>query len=180
MPAARGILRSEQNAVNPPPEVLLAQILGSFGHKFGWVFHKFTENGELYIKWFHSLRGKNRDAYPHRPVQWSMYIPSMSTIVCPLLAAWPSNCRVLDQDTSGANDEENLPWTNVPSTHPTRFETGEPFRSVASAYFSNLWKRHRCALNILVEYQYRPHVQPWSKVLTVWPQLWNNQTLIPR
>ena len=70
-------------------------------------------------------------------------------------------------DTSGENDEykdddhhENLPWTNVPSTHPTRFETGEPFRSVASAYFSNLWKRHRCALNILVEYQYRPHVQP--------------------
>ena len=105
MPAARGILRSEQNAVNPPPEVLLAQILGSFGHKFGhkfgWVFHKFTENGELYIKWFHSLRGKNRDAYPHRPVQWSMYIPSMSTIVCPLLAAWPSNCRVLDQSRWG-------------------------------------------------------------------------------
>ena len=73
-----------------------------------------------------------------------------------------------DGDTNDNSDDEykdddhheNLPWTNVPSTHPTRFETGEPFRSVASAYFSNLWKRHRCALNILVEYQYRPHVQP--------------------
>ena len=42
--------------------VLLAQILGPFGqnwvfHKIGWVFHKFTENGEFYIGWFHSLIG---------------------------------------------------------------------------------------------------------------------------
>ena len=47
--------------------VLLAQSLGPFGqtwvfHKLGWFFHKFTENGEFYIEWFHSLRGKNRDA----------------------------------------------------------------------------------------------------------------------
>ena len=42
--------------------VLLAQILGSFGqiwviHKFGWVFHKFIENGEFYLGWFQSLTG---------------------------------------------------------------------------------------------------------------------------
>ena len=27
-------------------------------HKSGWVFHKFTENGEFYIAWFHALTGK--------------------------------------------------------------------------------------------------------------------------
>ena len=47
--------------------VLLAQILGPFGqswvfHKFGWVFHKLTENGEFLNRWFLLLRDKNRDA----------------------------------------------------------------------------------------------------------------------
>ena len=32
-------------------------------HKFGWVFHKFTENGELYIVWILTVRRKNRDAW---------------------------------------------------------------------------------------------------------------------
>ena len=26
-------------------------------------FHKFTENGEFFIEWFHSVRHKNRDAW---------------------------------------------------------------------------------------------------------------------
>ena len=48
--------------------VLLAQILGPFGqnwvfHKFGWVF---TENGEFYMEWFHSVRDKNRDAWQEK------------------------------------------------------------------------------------------------------------------
>ena len=47
----------------------LAQILGPFGqiwvfHKFGWVFHNFTENGEFYIVWILTIRRKNRDAWP--------------------------------------------------------------------------------------------------------------------
>ena len=47
--------------------VILAQILGPFGqiwvfHKFGWVFHNFTENGEFYIVRILTIRHKNRDA----------------------------------------------------------------------------------------------------------------------
>ena len=52
--------------------VLLAQILGPFGqtwifHKFGWVFHTFTENGKFYIVWIHTIRHKNKDAC-HSPL----------------------------------------------------------------------------------------------------------------
>ena len=55
--------------------VLLAQILGPFGqtwvfHKFGWVLHKFTENGEFFNRWFLLLRDNNRDACSWQKQQW--------------------------------------------------------------------------------------------------------------
>ena len=61
--------------------VLLAQILSPFGqtwvfHNFGWVFHKFSENGEFYI---HTITHKNRDACTQlfclkKPICWNTII----------------------------------------------------------------------------------------------------------
>ena len=39
-------------------------------HKFGWVLHKFTENGEFYIGWFHSLTGRIETPVPMQSTTW--------------------------------------------------------------------------------------------------------------
>ena len=52
----------------------------SFFYKFGWVFYKFTEDGEFLNRWFLLLRGKNRDACAFYPIKLSRFAKKMEFV----------------------------------------------------------------------------------------------------
>ena len=91
--------------------------------------------------------------------EFIVIIPSVPTVVCPLMGSRPGNWENKDETEhleEGPNTLSggNSPYeghcchviyhslcTYVPSTHPTKSVTGDPLCEVDAAYLSSLWWR---------------------------------------
>ena len=83
-----------------------------FFYKFGWVFYKFTENGEFFNRWFLLLRGKNRDACP---LVWEIVLKFILVFSKPARSSERRSSSDLQEEKVVAWCREHLLFIRLPT-----------------------------------------------------------------